>query len=1258
MNSKQIIRFFRRNGNVNRHVPGIGDRIRERAPMMAPLLSAAVALMIAVAPSSQAALLSLSQTPLFAQNAVQPNIFYMLDDSGSMDWEFIYNDGTGLASDTDPLGIFYMGDQGFGLIPGSANQRLYMCRGYNTFAYDPTSTYTPWVGRDNGGATFQNAYLYGGGTEAAPNWNVRNDPYTTASTTFNLGAANIEAYWTWTDSNANNAYDAGECGDTTSNAGGIDFASLSIAQQKNFANWYSYYRKREYVLKRAVSELFLRSQARVGFSTLHRNGTASQKVENVDDISLPVNTTAQTNKTNLLAELHQNFSSGGTPLRLAMDRVGRYFRGGDSTAFTALFGSGAALHTTAETVDARSPILNSAKGGECQQNFLVLMTDGYYNGGYSGGTAVGNADNSGSGSVFYSPTSQYGDGQSATLGDIAMHYYKNDLATSLVNRVPYSAGLDPLTPGTLTPGDAATFDDVPAVPAVEAGTKMHQHMVSYTVAFGLSGNLDPFGTKNASACDTNPADPCWGSAPNPYGGWPNVSPATMENDPEAVDDLWHAAHNSRGLFLSAKNPIGLVNALNNAIVNIQSRTGTGSTGGASGSSAATTTRLYIPQYVSSTWSGGLIALQFTFDVAGNFTGLADTNDWLSPVSDAGLVLNSQVSGTGWNSNRAVVTSNGGAGTGKAFRWTSLTSAQQSQLDQNFITSTADGLGQARLEWLRGSRANEGATGTLRTRSSTTVLGDIANSAAVHVGPPESFYPDTIESAPWSAFRAVYANRKPMLYVGANDGMLHGFGACTGNSSIDPSTCTALDRGYEKIAFVPNSVFSKLNRVPDKSYSHQTYVDGTPVVGDVFINGQWRTVLVGGLRAGGQGIYALDVTDPSSFSEANAGSIVLWEFTDDISMGANRGSVDLGYTYGTPVLAKMNNNRWAAIFGNGYNNSEADGRASTSGQAALFVVDIETGTTIQKISVTGGSVATPNGLSTPRVVDVNSDGKADFAYAGDLLGNIWKFDLRDTNAAPSWTASRLFTATDPGNNPQPITSKPEITYHPDGQLGIMVYFGTGKFIEGPAIDTSSIAVQSFYGVWDRDGRNGPVVTQVNKNELLNQTLSTTSTAIGSVPARTVTDTQIAGWGIGASQHMGWKVDFTLFPGERVIANPDYWGLGRIHFSTIKPDVDPCGTGGDTWEYQLNTRNGGRPPQPVWDYNNDYALDAGDNTSSGDVNVGIRVGLGGVAAQPIRIDTSSGRQTVSPGTGAAIGSGATVNKSDKDPSIGRQGWRQNR
>ena len=171
------------------------------------------------------------------------------------------------------------------------------------------------------------------------------------------------------------------------------------------------------------------------------------------------------------------------------------------------------------------------------------------------------------------------------------------------------------------------------------------------------------------------------------------------------------------------------------------------------------------------------------------------------------------------------------------------------------------------------------------------------------------------------------------------------------------------------------------------------------MGDVFYNNVWHTVLVGGLNKGGQGIYALDITDPAGFTEAGATNIVLWEFPD-----AN--DADLGYTFSQPSIVRLQNGQWAAVFGNGYNNTESDGHASTTGYAALYIVDIQTGSLIRKITTQAGAVATPNGLATPAVVDLDGDSIAEYVFAGDLLGNMWKFDISDTGTSSDIVSSGL------------------------------------------------------------------------------------------------------------------------------------------------------------------------------------------------------------------------------------------------------------
>ena len=1195
--------------------------VRQLGVLLAACLPGLIAL------PTQAAQLNLSESPLFTQNAVQQNIFFMLDDSGSMDWETVYNPGTQCNSANGTSTLDFTPDT-TGTLAGCPSggatpytytivqvERLRLCVGFNTLSFDPAVTYTPWYGKDNAGVDYKNAWLYSGGTDASPNFTlVRQNAYLSGGAATNLTIAGTVAYRPWTDSNSNGDYEDGECGDKNSSVPNVLFSSLTDAQKKSFTNWYMYYRKREYVMKRAVTEIVKDSRARMGMSTLWRNSLTGTsvgiRIENVDDISVPVNATAATNKATLLNHLSRIDSSNGTPLRNALDNVGRYFEG---TAQTALFG---ALPGHTGTISPNSPILSAATGGSCQQNFLVLTTDGYYNSGYTG-TAVGNADGNSS-SAYDSGSSgaaarPYGDGQSDTLGDIAMHYYERDLRTDLSNLVPTTTGIDEAT---------------------------HQHMVTYTVAFGLSGNLDPFNA-TATLCDSDPTNACWG-------GWPNQTPLAMQDTEAAVDDLWHAAYNGRGKFLSGRNPTLLAAALKNAIKDIEGRTGTASSVAASGSSASTSSRLYVPQFTSGKWQGALIALGFN---ASN--QLIDVADWDVSAgtvkSDTGEVL----AGQDWNSGRNILTSDGGVGTGKQFRWLNLSASQQSALNINPATATSDSKGSERLEYLRGDHSKEKSkpSGIYRDRIasydngnaaySNFALGDIVNSAAVYVGPPSSFYPDSIESVSWASFRGTYVNRTPMVYVGANDGMLHGFAAC--KTSSDPAGCTASDLGREKIAYVPNRLFGRLNRLTDPAYTHSSYVDGTPTVTDVFYGGAWHTVLVGSLRGGGQGIFMLDVTNPSSFSEANASAIARWEFTDT-------NDTDLGYTYSQPVIVKMNNGKWAAVFSNGYNNSEGGGVGET-GQGALFIVDIEDGTLIRKITVPAGSVATPNGLATPRVIDTNSDFKADIAYAGDLQGNLWKFNLR-SSIPTDWSAAKLFTATDPGGTAQPITSKPEVTFHPAGQTGFMVFFGTGKYLEGGGTDTASTQVQTFYGIWDSVGAAGGA-TLVTTGTLITQTQ--VETTVGGYPARYVTTpvNNITAWGAGAGQNMGWKVNFTLSTGERVVASPQYLSDGRLLFVSNIPNTDPCAFGGDSWIYQLNTANGGPPAFTVFDVDKDGDFDNYDNSGT---NVVVGVKTAGIVPQPLVLDTDGGRVIVTPSTMISDPKDSSLSKTDKNPLLGRQSWRQ--
>ena len=555
------------------------------------------------------------------------------------------------------------------------------------------------------------------------------------------------------------------------------------------------------------------------------------------------------------------------------------------------------------------------------------------------------------------------------------------------------------------------------------------------------------------------------------------------------------------------------------------------------------------------------------------------------------------------SSRVIVTNKANAGT--PFRWGQFSASEKTSLFSN---------DQAMLQYLRGRNVSDATydVSIYRQRPSKNSivnnLGDIVHSTPYFVGPPSARYPDSFESVAYSSFVLAQKNRDQLLYVGANDGMLHAFEAST---------------GIEKMAFIPGSLLPELKNLSDPNYFHQYYVDGSPTVVDAFDGTAWKTVLIGGLNKGGQGIYALDITDPSSFSETNASSLFMWEFTD-------QDDVDLGYSFSRPKIVKLQDGKWYAVFGNGYNNTEVDGHASTSGDAVIYIVDLWDKSKVIKLS-TGTGVAEdptnasrPNGFATLTPVDLNGNQVADYIYGGDLFGNVWKFNLNDVDPTKWKLDYKLYSAcsadpctTGANSNAQPITTAVTVGRSKSG-IGQMVYFGTGQYIEVTDNNGALGGRQTFYGIHDKGanvtGRSKLLLQSITieSSVSVNDTKGTVTTADDSsrnIPLRETSNNY------ATLAKQGWFID--LVPpsgerGERLTSNPALRGKRIIFVSNIPAD-DPCSPGGDSWLMSLDAFTGGRLNH-TYDLDNDGKFGAGDkvfidSSSKQIVASGIKVGSGG-------------------------------------------------
>lgn len=1010
------------------------------------------------------AAIDIPNVPLQSGTVVPPNILFILDDSGSMAWDFM-------------PGAFNSGG-----VPNTAPDNIKL-QAYtrNTIYYNPHTTYLPWRNADGSfrsstpyTAVYTSDTLASGGTGTLAN-NDRTFYVPKVGATDLADSRQYVRYILRSDGNGGqirrNERDAANAEINVTTVGSVTWdtplgpVTRTVAEERaNYANWYSYHRTRTKVAKAGTSYAFtdLGENIRVGFATIHQR----------NEYDIPVTQDqglfrdngggfSYTNRSTWFSRVFDATASSGTPLRAALGRAGAYF---SETGGSGPWGPGSGTSQLS-----------------CRQNFAILTTDGYWNSdtGPGGGDSVaGPVHTSTSGATGgYTPGRPYltnGDAV-GTLADVAMNYWKNDLR-DLPNNVPTSS----------------------------ANPAFWQHMVTFGISIGLQGTLDPDNAVAQIGANNDLTD----------GGlnWPN--PLTTENETR-IDDLFHAAVNSRGTFVSATNPDEFTAGLKNALSTIVERTASSSNVSANSTSLNSGTRLFQASYVGGRWTGELAAFPVTA------TGVGATPAWRGSTG---------IPTTGRN----VVTWNGTGGA--AFP----TPAQTTALTANIAAYVA------------GTRTNEQQFGgTFRDRPH--LLGDIVNSSPY-------FVKDT-----------------GTVYVGANDGMLHAFRA-SGDVATD---------GQEVFAYVPGNIsLPHLKTLANLDYPHQFFVDG-PLVVSTRAQTPSNNYLIGSLGRGGKGVFALNVTNPLLFNNSS----VMWDH--------NAANHDLmGNVMGRPIIARLNNGNTGVIVANGPN--------STGDKAVLYVLNITNGAVLAEIDTGIGSAALPNGLMTPRGWDSDGNGTLDFVYAGDLQGNLWRFNLSSTNDN-NWddASSRLtlLTARDAANKPQPITGSPTLAIDPQSYK-TWVFFGTGRFLNQSDLSntdgTKNTFVQTWYGLID----GGATITGRTSGGP-GQLQTRSMVAVGSIDGKPVRAFEAAGV-LDTATKKGWYVDLVTPPsatreGERMIGDSAIIGTTLLAASII-PNADACEFGGRGYINAINAFTGTSVAPPFFDIDGDGQF--GDDTvTSGGVAIPV-------------------------------------------------------
>jgi len=1114
---------------------------------------------------------SLSQTPLSAGARVDPNLMFIIDDSGSMRFEIMPESNIALASR-----FVYPRAEGTYQVRGSEYQNNVPTfdesdpyNAYsrspqtNTLYYNPSVTYRPWVKAD--GARMADASprlapdnpafpergrrnLTQESTERAAQWvgscdtitesgpsgcqaviNSRNNRYL-----FNYQETFYPAVYFWykgggynninnyrrTEIRPDNSPIVGEGRENRGDCAGSSAMPASCTYQEeiqNFANWYTYYRSRTLAARAGVGQVFsqIGENIRAGFDTINSSGNVIQ-----GDVLQGVRIFRDEGRSRFFNELYKHdVPAEGTPLRRGLQRSGNYFE-----------------NKKKDEPWRDDPGSNQSSDFQsCRANYALLMTDGYYSGNNPPG--IKNADGDAGPTIkgsngqtyIYAAIAPYADKVSSTLADVAMHYWKRDLRDDLTNDVPVNAQ------------DPAFW----------------QHMTTFGVGFGVTGSIEPNSAWEAVA-----------------GGqsvdWPSKNDLDSRDADKAnrarLDDLLHAAINGHGGFFNAADPQSFADGLDAVLGAIVAREEASVVPVAVSSDAiGEDARMFAAGFRSADWSGQLKGYQL---LSGGKRELL----W-----DAESMLREQSP-----DDRLLLTSKGGNGVELAPQNSSLSADQ--------------------VRWLKGASVDGMRSRIPDGQNAPNLLGDIVNSAPFLLSPPQE------------------SQRPGVIFVGANDGMLHAFSA---------------DSGKELFAYLPSELVtsnsgqaSPLESLMQPDYTHRYFVDGSAVARNVEIDGGPQAVVVGTMGAGGRSVFALDVSDPADMKPED----VLWEFSNpNLGEGVTRPAISRVIYNGEP--------RWVALFGNGYN--------SVFGRASLFVVDLVSGDLLKRFDTNVGSLQESNGLGPPTATRwPDYMGASTYAYAGDQQGNMWRFDLTDLKfdlIGINNKSVRLLA----GQSSQPITAPPQLEFKPGDSSTLMVLFGTGsfQFVD----DRSDRSVQRLYGLEDNGDAN-PVPVEAETPNLAKQEI-TSMTRVDGKLVRGVTNKPVA------ENQRGWYLQ--LPPGERMVSMPTL-PTGIYHqralFATLSPLFGQCSAGIDGYVYGLRIDTGGSGMRAFFDVNGDKKIDGSDNITDQIGNVQIVAGLQlGSGQSQVRVNDSSTGKDISPrGDGpdcpACLGGRPSLG------ATGRQSWRQ--